>query len=111
MLKERDIFDLEMLNEKGKLDVDSIRKLHQYHCIILAANETGRINLYRLISASHLTYFSRFPKIPKSLVNQYRDGLIVGSACEAGELFRAMLSGRSDAEIIWRFSRLATTTL
>ena len=49
MLKERDIFDLEMLNEKGKLDVDSIRKLHQYHCIILAANETGRINLYRLI--------------------------------------------------------------
>lgn len=99
MLKERDIFDLEMLNEKGKLDVDSIRKLHQYHCIILAANETGRINLYRLISASHLTYFSRFPKIPKSLVNQYRDGLIVGSACEAGELFRAMLSGRSDAEI------------
>lgn len=99
MLKERDIFTVEKLNEKGKLDIDSIKKLHQYHCIILASNEMGRINLYRLISASHLTYFSRFPKIPKSLVNKYREGLIIGSACEAGELFRAMLSGRSDAEI------------
>lgn len=99
MLKERDIFDVEKLNEEGKLDIDSIKRLHQYHCIILASNEMGRINLYRLISASHLTYFNRFPKIPKSLVNKYREGLIVGSACEAGELFRAMLSGRSDAEI------------
>ena len=60
-------FDLEMLNEKGKLDVDSIRKLHQYHCIILAANETGRINLYRLISASHLTYSAVFRKFRKVL--------------------------------------------
>ena len=99
MLKERDIFTVEKLNEEGKLDIDSIKKLHQYHCIILASNEMGRINLYRLISASHLTYFGRFPKIPKSLVNKYREGLIIGSACEAGELFRAMLSGRSDAEI------------
>ena len=83
----------------GKLSEDTIKKFHPYHCIILASNEMGRINLYRLISASHLTYFNRFPKIPKSLVNQYREGLIVGSACEAGELFRAMINGRSEAEI------------
>ena len=99
MLKERDIFTLEKLNEVGKLDVESVKKLHQFHCIILASNEMGRINLYRLISASHLTYFNRFPKIPKSLVNKYREGLIIGSACEAGELFRALVNGRSPAEI------------
>mgnify|MGYP000986448969 FL=1 len=99
MLEERDIFDLDKLNEAGKLDDEAIKKLHQYHCIILASSEQGRINLYRLISASHLQYFSRFPKIPKSLVNKYREGLIVGSACEAGELFRAMVNGRSEAEI------------
>lgn len=99
MLEERDIFGLDKLNEAGKLDDEAIKKLHQYHCIILASSEQGRINLYRLISASHLQYFSRFPKIPKSLVNKYREGLIIGSACEAGELFRAMVNGRSEAEI------------
>ena len=99
MLEERDIFDLDKLNEARKLDDEAIKKLHQYHCIILASSEQGRINLYRLISASHLQYFSRFPKIPKSLVNKYREGLIIGSACEAGELFRAMVNGRSEAEI------------
>lgn len=99
MLEERDIFDLDKLNEAGKLDDEAIKKLHQYHCIILASSEQGRINLYRLISASHLQYFSRFPKIPKSLVNKCREGLIIGSACEAGELFRAMVNGRSEAEI------------
>ena len=99
MLEERDIFDLDKLNEAGKLDDEAIKKLHPYHCIILASSEQGRINLYRLISASHLQYFSRFPKIPKSLVNTYLDVLIIGSACEAGELFRAMVNGRSEAEI------------
>ena len=91
MLYERDIYTLDKLNEEGTLDDESIKKLHQYHCIILASNEMGRINLYRLVSASHLQYFNRFPKIPKSLVNKYREGLIIGSACEAGELFRAMV--------------------
>ena len=99
MLDARDIYDVDKLNEEGRLDDEAIKKLHQYHCILFAANETGRINLYRLVSASHLQYFSRVPKIPKSLINKYRDGLIIGSACEAGELFRALVNGRSDAEI------------
>lgn len=99
MLADRDIVDLDELNEKGTLDIDAVKKLHQYHCIILASNEMGRTNLYRLISKSHLTYFNRFPKIPKSLVNEYREGLIIGSACEAGELFRAMVAGRPASEI------------
>ncbi len=55
--------------------------------------------MYRLISMSHLKYFSRQPKIPKSAINKYRDGLILGSACEAGELYRALLEDRGDEEI------------
>ena len=66
MLADRDIYTLDKLNEEGTLDEESVKKLHQYHCIILAANEMGRINLYRLVSASHMKYFNRFPKIPKS---------------------------------------------
>ncbi len=98
-LAQRDILSLQKLNDEGKMDTEAVKKLHQYHCILLAASEQGRINLYRLVSASHLQYFSRFPKIPKSLVNKYREGLIIGSACEAGELFSAMVNGRPDSEI------------
>ena len=81
------------------MDDNTISKLKSYHCIILAKNDIGRINLYRLISDSHLKYFRRRPKMPKSLINEYREGLIIGSACEAGELYRALLDGRSDEEI------------
>ncbi len=99
MLEADGIDTLTKLNELGAKSVESVRKLHSHHAIILAKNDLGRINLYRLVSESHLTYFNRTPRIPKSLVEKYREGLILGSACEAGELYQALLDGKSDAQI------------
>ena len=99
MLAKEEVYTLEEMNEMGKSSVDAVRKLHSFHIIILAKNQTGRINLYKLVSESHLTYFYKRPLIPKSLIMKYREGLILGSACEAGELFRAMLDGQSEEQI------------
>ena len=99
MFKERDIFTLDDVNEMGRPDKEMIKKLATYHVIILAKNDIGRVNLYRLVSLSHLDYFSRRPRIPKSELNRYREGLIVGSACEAGELYQAILRGAPSQEI------------
>ena len=99
MLKEREIFNLDKLNEFCKPSVDIIRKMPTHHAIIIATSEVGRINLYRLVSESHLTYFARNPRIPKSLFLQNREGLIIGSACEAGELYQAVYGGKNEAEI------------
>ena len=100
MLTEREIYTLAQVNELGKASAELVRKLPTYHAIILAKNDLGRINLYKLVSEAHLTYYAnRHPRIPKSLVMKYRDGLILGSACEAGELYRALLDGQSDMQI------------
>ena len=99
MLLDRGYDTLDKVNEAGAASTETIRKMPSYHCIILAKNDLGRINLYRLVSESHLEYFYRRPKIPKSELQKYREGLIVGSACEAGELYRAIVNGRSEEEI------------
>lgn len=99
MLEEREVNTLSQVNALGASSSDLVKKLPSYHAIILAKNDLGRVNLYRLVSESHLTYFSRHPRIPKSLVQKYREGLILGSACEAGELYRALLDGQSDMQI------------
>lgn len=99
MLKERNIHNLDELNEYGETSVETILKAKSYHGIILAKNEVGRVNLNRLISESHVTYFNRRPKMPLSLIKKYREGLILGSACEAGELFRAIVEGADDEKI------------
>jgi len=79
--------------------INNVKKKRYYHIVLLAANETGRINLYRLISFSHINYFNRRPRIPRSVLNRYREGIIVGSACVAGELMDAILSGDSEERL------------
>ena len=99
MLKEIRVKDLNGIERLGTTSPDIIKKSRAYHGIILVKNETGRINLNRLVSASNLEYFNRRPRMPMSLIRKYREGLIIGSACEAGELYQALLSQKSDEEI------------
>jgi len=96
-LKDKNICNLIELNQQV-VDVD-LQKLKAYHTIIIAKNSTGLKNLYKLISLSHIKYFHRLPRIPKSELIKHREGLIVGSACEAGELYQAFLLNKSTSEI------------
>ena len=99
MLKERGAENLDDVNKMGSTSVETIKKLPTYHAIMLATNDTGRINLYKLVSMSHLTYYNKRPRIPKSEFVKYREGILLGSACEAGELYRSLVGGRPPEEI------------
>lgn len=99
ILTSQGVEDLDMLNERGMSNAETIMKLPTHHAIILATGETGRLNLYKLISNSNVKYFHRFPRIPKSDYLKHKEGLLIGSACEAGELYQAILGGKSDEEI------------
>ncbi len=100
MLKEdHDITDLDGVKALEKADTKTIMKLPTHHVSILAKNDTGRINLYRIVSASHLDYYSGVAKIPRSLLNEYREGLLIGSACRDGELYDAVSRDESQEEL------------
>ena len=99
MLKERGISTLDAINKEGHVSKQMVMKMPTHHAILLATNEIGRVNLYRLVSLSHLTYFRMRPRIPKSEFLKYSEGVFIGSACEAGELYQAILQGRPEEEI------------
>ncbi len=87
------------INAAADQNPDIIKRKRPYHCILLAQNTIGRVNLYRMVSESHLTYFYQKPKIPKSMLIEHREGIIVGSACVAGELMQALLDQKSEERI------------
>ena len=96
MLQEQGVFSLRGIDSFCAPTPETVKRLRTHHCILLAKNTTGRTNLYTMVSESHLTYFFKKPRIPKSLLMKHRDGILVGSACVMGELMEAVLEDRSD---------------
>ena len=94
-LKKNEKTELKNFNREFDIRTAS-SKTKAFHIILLAKNETGVRNIYEMVSQSHLKYFMRTPRIPKSLLEEKREGLIIGSACEAGELITAMVDGAGD---------------
>lgn len=82
-------------NYKNIIDPNEIKKMPTYHCIILVKNKTGLKNLYKLVSISHIDYFYKKPRMPQSEINKLRDGLVIGSACESGHLYRSIINGEN----------------
>ncbi len=99
MLMEKGVHDVDALAGMGGVPVEAVRKLPMYHAILLAQNDAGRVNLYELVSLSHMEYYRGKPRIPKSVLEQKREGLLLGSACEAGELFRAILGHQPEERL------------
>ncbi|MCF6464698.1 PolC-type DNA polymerase III [Clostridium sp. Cult2] len=97
ILKRNSINGFDKINKL--IEEKDISKGESYHIVIFAKNLIGLKNLYKLISQSHLNYFYRRPRIPKSLLNDYKEGLIIGSACEAGELYKAILKNKDFNEL------------
>ncbi|MBQ3866361.1 MAG: PolC-type DNA polymerase III, partial [Clostridia bacterium] len=94
------IVDLDGMNNSMASSSDPKKIRDAYHIILLVKDLTGLKNLYKIVSRSYLDFFARRPRIPKTLLQEYREGLLVGSACSEGELYRAILSGKSDGDLL-----------
>ncbi len=92
------IFNIVEMNTAMAENADP-KKLKYYHAVILVKTKKGLKNLYKLVSKSYIDYFYKQPRIPKTLLEEYREGLVIGSACAAGELYNAVLEGKSFAEL------------
>lgn len=100
MLADQGVYSLQEINPAmTKLRSGGSAKRHPRHLIVLVRDKTGLRNLYKLISLAHLEHFKRYPIMPKSLINENREGLIIGSACEAGELYQAVMKRKDWAEL------------
>ena len=98
-LKEKQVAKVSEINT-GLGGNREVLKKKYYHLIILVQNQTGLKNLYRIVSAAHTKYFFKKPRVPRSLLNQYREGLLLSPACEAGELYRAVVAGKAHDELL-----------
>ncbi len=98
-LRNEGMTHLSQINEKAGKTPSAIAKKIPHRAVIFAKNELGRVHLYHLITESHLTYFNRVPKVPKSRVNALREGLIVGSSGVNGEVYRAVVEGNTDEQV------------
>ncbi|MDD6800522.1 MAG: PolC-type DNA polymerase III [Firmicutes bacterium] len=98
-LREEGVRTVSSMNEAMSDKVDCL-KLNTNHIILLVKNQTGLKNLYKIVSLGYLNYYRKHPRLPKNVLNEYRDGLLVSSACSEGELFEAILSGKKHSELL-----------
>ncbi|MBR5586864.1 MAG: PolC-type DNA polymerase III [Clostridia bacterium] len=96
MLKDKEITDIDLLNTDL---CENSKKAKYHHFVMIAKNKKGLENMYHIISESHLKHFYRKPLVPHSLIETYREGIILGSACEAGEVYKAVLNGKKQKVI------------
>nr|WP_212505665.1 PolC-type DNA polymerase III [Anaerotalea alkaliphila] len=99
LLEERGIPTVDDLEEKARTMERPVKKYRPNHVVLLAKNRQGLLNLYKIISYSHIQHFFKTPRIPKSMLEAHRDGLLVGSACENSEIYRAVLEGKHGDEM------------
>src|SRR5690606_25775090 len=89
-VRDAGIDNLSRINDIYRLQ-KGVSNLNSFHATVLVKNDTGMRNLYKLVSIAHLNHFYRHPRIPKSLLRKNREGLLIGSGCQAGELFQSLL--------------------